>query len=91
MMVGVQRQQRTIIVIVVCFMQRYTHIEGECPFITFDELLDKLEDLICDVVQRVLDSPYGHIVQELNPVSVQIMLLFGIEFLYLWFYFSNIV
>lgn len=48
---------------------RYTHIEGECPFITFDDLLDRLEDLICDVVQRVLDSPFGHIVKELNPVS----------------------
>lgn len=48
-------------------LAEYTHIEAECPFITFDDLLDRLEDLICDVVQRVLDSPYGHIVQELNP------------------------
>lgn len=24
----------------------YTHIEGECPFISFDDLLDKLEDLV---------------------------------------------
>ena len=49
---------------------RYTHIEGECPFITFDELLDRLEDLICDVVDRVLKSPFKDIVYELNPVSV---------------------
>ena len=55
---------------------RYTHIEGECPFITFNDLLDRLEDLVCDVVQRVLDSPYGEIVQELNPVSSYIMDLF---------------
>lgn len=30
-------------------------------------MLDRLEDLICDVVDRVLKSPYGHIVRELNP------------------------
>jgi len=45
----------------------YTHIEAECPFISFEDLLDRLEDLICDVVERVLSSPLGHLVQELNP------------------------
>ncbi|XP_059474729.1 asparagine--tRNA ligase, cytoplasmic [Neocloeon triangulifer] len=48
-------------------LAEYTHIEGECPFITFEELLDRLEDLVCDVVQRVLDSPFGYMVKELNP------------------------
>ena len=48
---------------------RYTHVEAECPFITFDELLDRLEDLVCDVVDRVLKSPLGSVVHELNPVS----------------------
>jgi hypothetical protein len=48
---------------------RYTHVEAECPFITFNDLLDRLEDLVCDVVQRVLDSPFAEIVKELNPVS----------------------
>lgn len=47
---------------------RYTHCEAECPFITFEKLLDKIEDLVCDVVDRVLKSPYGKIVFELNPV-----------------------
>lgn len=46
---------------------RYTHVEAECAFITFEELLDRLEDLICDVVDRVLHSPLGHLVKELNP------------------------
>lgn len=48
-------------------LAEYTHIEGECPFITFDDLLDRLEDLVCDVVDRVLKSPYGYMVKELNP------------------------
>lgn len=46
---------------------RYSHVEAECGFITFDDLLDRLEDLICDVVDRVLQSPFGYIVKELNP------------------------
>ncbi|XP_033749837.1 asparagine--tRNA ligase, cytoplasmic-like [Pecten maximus] len=48
-------------------LTEYTHIEGECPFISFDDLLDRLEDLVCDVVDRVLKSPYGKVVMELHP------------------------
>jgi len=48
-------------------LAEYTHVEGECPFITFDQLLDRLEDLICDVVDRILKHPLGHLVHELNP------------------------
>lgn len=47
---------------------RYTHIEAECPFITFENLLDRLEDLVCDVVDRVLKSPAGELLKDLNPV-----------------------
>ncbi|PRD27739.1 UNVERIFIED_CONTAM: Asparagine--tRNA ligase [Trichonephila clavipes] len=46
---------------------RYTHVEAECPFITFNDLLDRLEDLICDVVERILKSPVGYLVHEFNP------------------------
>jgi len=48
-------------------LAEYTHMEAECPFIDFNDLLDRLEDLVCDVVDRVLKSPYGHMVYELNP------------------------
>ncbi|XP_046375943.1 asparagine--tRNA ligase, cytoplasmic-like [Haliotis rufescens] len=48
-------------------LAEYTHIEGECSFIDFDGLLDRLEDLVCDVVDRVMKGPHGQIVYELNP------------------------
>lgn len=50
-------------------LAEYTHIEGECPFIDFDKLLDTIEDLVCDVTDRVLKSPYKYMLDELNPVS----------------------
>ncbi|XP_048457985.1 asparagine--tRNA ligase, cytoplasmic [Rhincodon typus] len=48
-------------------LAEYSHVEAECPFITFDELLSRLEFLVCDVVERVLKSPYQDLVRELNP------------------------
>lgn len=46
---------------------RYTHLEAECPFITFNELLDRVEDLVCDVVDRVLKSPFAQYLYDLHP------------------------
>lgn len=49
-------------------LAEYTHIEVERPFITFDELLNDLEDLIVDVVERTLANPVAaEILKELNP------------------------
>ncbi|XP_077138659.1 asparagine--tRNA ligase, cytoplasmic isoform X1 [Ranitomeya variabilis] len=48
-------------------LAEYTHIEAECPFLSFDDLLNRLEDLVCDVVDRVLRSPMAPLVMELHP------------------------
>ena len=48
-------------------LSEYTHIEGECPFITFGDLLDSLEYIIVDVAQRVMDSSLGYLLREVNP------------------------
>ncbi|RWS25912.1 asparagine--tRNA ligase: cytoplasmic-like isoform X1 [Leptotrombidium deliense] len=49
-------------------LAEYTHVEAEYPFITFEELLDKLEDLIVDVVERLMKNPISKsIINEFNP------------------------
>uniref|UniRef100_A0A8C9U061 Asparagine--tRNA ligase, cytoplasmic n=1 Tax=Scleropages formosus TaxID=113540 RepID=A0A8C9U061_SCLFO len=48
-------------------LAEYTHIEAECPFMTFEDLLNRLEDLICDVVERVLKSPVAPLLHDINP------------------------
>jgi len=48
-------------------LSEYAHVEAECPFITFEDLLERLEDLIVDVSERVMASEYAPLVLELNP------------------------
>ncbi|XP_072166258.1 asparagine--tRNA ligase, cytoplasmic-like [Diadema setosum] len=48
-------------------LAEYTHVEGECPFINFNDLLDRLEFLVCDVVDRALASPVADLIKELHP------------------------
>ncbi|KAF7727732.1 hypothetical protein EC973_007191 [Apophysomyces ossiformis] len=49
-------------------LSEYSHLEAELAFITFDELLDSIEDLICDVIDRVLaHEPTRKLIEQLNP------------------------
>lgn len=48
-------------------LAEYTHIEAERPFINFDKLLDTIEDLVCDTIDRVLKHPEAHLLFEVNP------------------------
>ncbi|CAH2235941.1 asparagine--tRNA ligase, cytoplasmic [Pararge aegeria] len=48
-------------------LAEYSHVEGEFAFITFEDLLERIEDMVVDVVDRVLASAEGQLVYELNP------------------------
>ncbi|KAF9584279.1 hypothetical protein BGW38_006991 [Lunasporangiospora selenospora] len=49
-------------------LSEYTHCEAEMAFISFDDLLDQLEEMVCDVIDRVLaHKPSADIVYKLNP------------------------
>ncbi|RKP19562.1 asparaginyl-tRNA synthetase [Rozella allomycis CSF55] len=48
-------------------LSEYTHLEAECPFISFDQLLDRLEFLITDVVDRITTGPFKEMFYEMNP------------------------
>lgn len=37
-------------------LSEFHHIEAERPFITFEDLLQSIEDLVCDVIDRVADK-----------------------------------
>ena len=49
-------------------LSEYTHVEAERVFITFSDLLDSIESLIVDVVDRVLaDSVGRELLYSFNP------------------------
>ncbi|KAJ4457284.1 putative Asparagine--tRNA ligase [Paratrimastix pyriformis] len=47
-------------------LAEYTHFEAEMPFISFENLLQTLEDMICTVVERML-TQYHDEIHLLNP------------------------
>lgn len=49
-------------------LSEYTHVEAELDFIDFPDLLDHLEDIICKVIDTVLeDAEMAAFLKELNP------------------------
>lgn len=49
-------------------LSEYTHVEAELDFISFDDLLQHLEDIICGVLEIVLANPrIAAMLQDLNP------------------------
>lgn len=49
-------------------LSEFTHCEAEFAFISFDDLLDFIEDMIVTVTNKLLDDPIaGEIIRTLNP------------------------
>lgn len=48
----------------------FTHIEAEYGFIDFKELMDRIEDLVYDVTNRLVQGQTGEIIKKRNPKFV---------------------
>lgn len=48
-------------------LAEFTHVEAERPFITFEDLLNTIEDLVTDTIDRVIKHPEAHLLFEVNP------------------------
>eukprot|EP01112_Ceratiomyxa_fruticulosa_P009643 TRINITY_DN2524_c0_g1_i1.p1 TRINITY_DN2524_c0_g1~~TRINITY_DN2524_c0_g1_i1.p1 ORF type:complete len:656 (-),score=148.41 TRINITY_DN2524_c0_g1_i1:158-2125(-) len=47
-------------------LSEYTHLEAERPFITFEDLLNSIEDLVVDTSERVVKE-FGELLHTVNP------------------------
>ncbi|KAK0526507.1 asparagine--tRNA ligase [Tilletia horrida] len=49
-------------------LSEYTHLEGELAFVSFEELLDHLEDLMCGTLSKLFAEPRTKaLLDQLNP------------------------
>mmetsp|Transcript_956 Transcript_956/g.1717 ORF Transcript_956/g.1717 Transcript_956/m.1717 type:complete len:524 (-) Transcript_956:437-2008(-) len=47
-------------------LSEFSHLEAEMPFITFEDLLNIIEDMVCDVAERVVKE-HPDLLKLLNP------------------------
>ena len=48
-------------------LTEFVQVEAECAFITFEDLLTRLEDLICEIISGCLKSEHRELFLEMNP------------------------
>lgn len=53
-------------------LSEYTHVEAEMPFLSFDDLLDAMEDLIVDVTRRVFEKA-GDLLLKINKDAEKLL------------------
>eukprot|EP00276_Gloeochaete_wittrockiana_P005067 CAMPEP_0184652632 /NCGR_PEP_ID=MMETSP0308-20130426/10337_1 /TAXON_ID=38269 /ORGANISM="Gloeochaete witrockiana, Strain SAG 46.84" /LENGTH=511 /DNA_ID=CAMNT_0027087623 /DNA_START=20 /DNA_END=1552 /DNA_ORIENTATION=- len=47
-------------------LSEFTHLEAEMPFITFEDLLNIIEDMVCDTAERVMKEQ-GELLRSVHP------------------------
>lgn len=54
-------------------LSEFSHLEAEFAFIDFETLLNKIEDLVCNTVDTLLEQKVSqHLLAELNPDFVKL-------------------